>query len=72
MNAFLSPVIWRPWATIAHRDRLLERGSFLTKYASEIESDPVGDYPRAKACLKELGFDPEEVSNEDYSSLRYI
>ena len=50
----------------------MERGSFLTKYASEIESDPVGDYPRAKACLKELGFDPEEVSNEDYSSLRYI
>ena len=38
---------------------MLERGSFLTKYASEIESDPVGDYPRAKACLKELGFDPE-------------
>merc|ERR1712088_987115 len=39
-----------------NRDRLLERGSFLTKYASEIESDPVGDYPRAKACLKDLGF----------------
>ena len=50
----------------------MERGSFLTKYASEIESDPVGDYPRAKACLKDLGFDPEEVSNEDYSSLRYM
>ena len=49
----------------------MARGSFLTKYASEIESDPVGDYPRAKACLKDLGFDPEEVSNEDYSSLRY-
>ena len=68
---FISSAVSRPWTTTAHRDRLLERGSFLTKYASEIESDPVGDYPRAKACLKELGFDPEEVSNEDYSSLRY-
>ena len=49
----------------------MARGSFLTKYASEIESDPVGDYPRAKACLKDMGFDPEDIPDEDYSSLRY-
>ena len=30
------------------RERLLERGSFFTRYASEIESDPVGEYTRAR------------------------
>lgn len=30
------------------RERLLERGSFFTRYASEIESDPVGEYSRAR------------------------
>ena len=29
------------------RDPLLERGSFFTRFASEIESDPVGDYTRS-------------------------
>ena len=29
-----------------NRERLLERGSFYTRFASEIESDPVGDYTR--------------------------
>ena len=37
------------------RERLLERGSFFTRYASEIESDPVGDYTRARQALEELG-----------------
>ena len=26
-----------------NREKLLERGSFFTRFASEIESDPVGD-----------------------------
>ena len=30
------------------REKLLERGSFFTRYASEIESDPVGEYTRAR------------------------
>jgi len=55
-----------------NRERLMARGSFLTKYASEIESDPVGDYPRAKACLRDMGFDPDDIPDEDYSSLRYV
>ncbi len=36
------------------REKLLERGTFYTRYASEIESDPVGEYPRARACLEEV------------------
>ena len=52
------------------RERLLERGSFFTRYASEIESDPVGDYTRARQALEELGIDPEEVTDDDCSALR--
>jgi len=29
-----------------NREKLLERGSFYTRFASEIESDAVGDYTR--------------------------
>ena len=52
------------------RERLLERGSFFTRYASEIESDPVGDYTRTRQALEELGIDPEEVTDDDCSALR--
>merc|ERR1719215_1850781 len=54
------------------RERLLERGSFFTRYASEIESDPVGEYTRARQALEELGIDPEEVTDDDCSALRYV
>jgi len=54
------------------RERLLERGSFFTRYASEIESDPVGDYTRTRQALEELGIDPEEVTDDDCSALRYV
>ncbi len=47
-------------------------GSFLTRFASEIESDPVGDYTRAKKCLDELGMDSTSVTDEDYSALRHV
>merc|ERR1712088_380869 len=55
-----------------NREKLLERGSFYTRYASEIESDPVGDYTRARMALQELDIDPDDVTTEDFSSLRYI
>merc|ERR1712088_1179988 len=55
-----------------NRDKILERGSFFTRFASEIESDPVGDYSRAKMALQELDIDPDDVTTEDFSSLRYI
>ena len=48
----------------------MERGSFFTRYASEIESDPVGDYTRCRQALEELGIDPEEVTDDDCSALR--
>jgi len=56
----------------ADRERLLERGSFFTRYASEIESDPVGDYTRCRQALEEVGMDPDEVSDDDCSALRYV
>ena len=34
--------------TAVCREKMLERGSFFTRYASEIESDPVGEYTRAR------------------------
>ena len=30
----------------ANRERILERGTFFTRFASDIESDPVGEYSR--------------------------
>ena len=54
----------------ADRERLLDRGSFFTRYASEIESDPVGEYTRCRQALEELGMDPDEVSDDDCSALR--
>ena len=35
-------------SSLNSREKLLERGSFFTRYASEIESDPVGEYTRAR------------------------
>ena len=44
----------------AERDKILERGSFFTRFASEIESDPVGEYTRARQALEEvLGLLPQ-------------
>ena len=37
---------------------LLVRFKFYTRFASEIESDPVGDYTRARMALQELEIDP--------------
>lgn len=36
-------------------DLLFERGSFYTKYVSEIESDKLGDYTSCMEVLEELG-----------------
>ena len=54
----------------ADREKILERGSFYTRFASEIESDPVGEYSRARQALEEMGIDPDEVSDDDCSALR--
>lgn len=51
-------------------DALLTRGSFLTRFVSEIESDPVGDYTRCRAALKEI--DIVNPTQEDCSALRYV
>merc|ERR1712123_384960 len=37
-----------------------------------IESDPVGEYTRCRQALEELGMDPDEVSDDDCSALRYV
>ena len=54
------------------REMLLEKGSFLTSFSSEIESDPLGEYPRAAKCLESLGIDTSTVTDEDFSNLRYV
>ncbi|CAB4057369.1 HK [Lepeophtheirus salmonis] len=41
-----------------------ENGCFYTRFASEIESDPVGDYTRTKAVLEELEMDPDTSTME--------
>ena len=47
-----------------------QHGRFYTKYVSEIESDPVGDFTRCRLALEDLGM--TEVSDEDCSALRYV
>ena len=47
-------------------------GSFSTHLASKIESDPIGDYKQAKTALQMLDIDPDTVTTEDLSSLRYV
>ena len=50
-------------------DLFFEWGRFYSKYVSEIESDPVGQYPRTKKVLEELGI--KNPTDEDLSALRY-
>lgn len=49
-------------------DNLFEWGRFYSKYVSDIESDPVGQFPRTKKVLEELGI--QNPSDEDLSALR--
>ena len=51
-------------------EQLLVKGSFLTKYVSKIEADPVGDYRKCRAVLDVFGL--SEASDEDCSALRYL
>merc|ERR1712223_2086636 len=51
-------------------ENLFMHGRFYTKYVSEIESDPVGDFTRCRESLKDLGM--TEVTDEDCSALRYV
>jgi len=50
--------------------KLMEHGRFYTKYVSEIESDPVGEYKRCRSALSDLGLN--DITNEDCSAIRYI
>lgn len=51
-------------------DSLFEHGSFLSKYVSKIEADPVGDYTKCRKVMTQLGM--PDVSDEDCSAVRYI
>ncbi|KAK3889280.1 hypothetical protein Pcinc_006704 [Petrolisthes cinctipes] len=51
-------------------DILLEKGSFFTKYISEIESDKVGDYNNCRNILEELGFN--DATDADCANVRYV
>ena len=45
-------------------------GSFPTKFLSEIEADPVGEYDRCRRVVLELGL--SDVGEDDLSALRYV
>lgn len=49
---------------------LMSRGSFFTKYMSEIESDKPGTYNNCRMVLEELGL--SNATNVDCASVRYI
>ena len=51
-------------------EKLRLSGSFPTKYLSEVEADPVGDFDRCRGVMLELGM--TGVSDEDLSTVRYI
>ena len=53
-----------------NRDPLMESNSFFTRFASEIESDAIGDYTRCRQALDEMGMDQEIITDEDCSTLR--
>ncbi|KAK8722199.1 hypothetical protein OTU49_012319 [Cherax quadricarinatus] len=51
-------------------DILLEKGSFFTKYISEIESDKSGDFNNCRAILEELGFN--DATDADCANVRHV
>ena len=51
-------------------ENLFQHGRFYTKYVSEVESDPVGDFTRCRLALEDL--EMENVTEEDCSALRYL
>lgn len=51
-------------------DLLFERGSFYTKYVSEIESDKQGDYTSCMEVLEELGL--SHASEADMAAVRHV
>lgn len=53
-------------------DPLFEWGNFHTRYLSEIESDPVGDFTRCREVFAELFGADQYVTDEDCSATRYI
>lgn len=49
---------------------LEEKGSFFTKYISEIESDDDGDFNNCRVILEELGFN--DASDVDCANVRHV
>lgn len=51
-------------------DILMTRGTFFTKYVSEIEADEVGNYTNCRSVLEELGLN--NATEEDCEDVRFI
>ncbi|XP_055909640.1 hexokinase type 2-like [Eupeodes corollae] len=51
-------------------DILMTRGTFFTKYVSEIEADEVGNYTNCRSVLEELGLN--NATDEDCEDVRFI
>ena len=58
------------FANLTDTDALFEWGGFLTRYVSEIESDPVGEFTRTREVFYELFGAGERVTDEDCSAVR--
>ncbi len=57
---------------LENTDNLFEWGKFYTRYVSEIESDPVGEFTRCREVFHELFGPDQRVTDEDCSATRYI
>ena len=57
---------------LSNVDPLFEWGNFYTRYVSEIESDPVGEFTRCREVFHELFGPDQRVTDEDCSATRYI
>jgi hypothetical protein len=70
----LVDMVWEGlmFANLDDTDTLFEWGRFYTRYVSEIESDPVGEYTRCRAVFNEIFGTHQRVTDEDCSATRYI
>lgn len=51
-------------------DMLFEKGNFYTKYVTEVENDPPGEYTNCRQVLEELGL--LDASDQDCQHVRYV
>lgn len=68
----LVDMVWEGlmFQNLDNTDALFEWGRFFTRYVSEIESDPVGEFTRCREVFHELFGPDQRVTDEDCSATR--